>query len=382
MKVAAFTRKIKAFFNFSFQKLSIGTKKINKNLFRAIKIVSFGLFLGIIFFLPDNQEDFAFFNISKVFSQNRQIFLSPIEKNLTRPSGFILINQNSLQATSPLTIIFPRVLGVLVEEEEIEYSETRNSIIDYIVQEGDSLWSIAAQFNISVNTIIWANDLRGTTIRLGQNLVILPVSGVRYIIKEGDTISRIAERYNVETEQIIDFNNILDEGSIFIGQSIIVPGGEKRAIRIVNRTTNTNIENINVENIDIDNINIEELTPNQVRAKFSTNNYWGQSHAFPFGQCTWWPAQKRPIGRWGHAKSWLGNAERDGFRVCRGRNCDPVAGAVLVIQGHPVYGHVVYVEEVKGNTIIFSEMNNIGWGKINRRTVTTGHHTIIGFIYP
>lgn len=382
MKVAAFTRKIKAFFNFSFQKLSIGTKKINKNLFRAIKIVSFGLFLGIIFFLPDNQEDFAFFNISKVFSQNRQIFLSPIEKNLTRPSGFILINQNSLQATSPLTIISPRVLGVLVEEEEIEYSETRNSIIDYIVQEGDSLWSIAAQFNISVNTIIWANDLRGTTIRLGQNLVILPVSGVRYIVKEGDTISRIAERYNVETEQIIDFNNILDEGSIFIGQSIIVPGGEKRAIRIVNRTTNTNIENINVENIDIDNINIEELTPNQVRAKFSTNNYWGQSHAFPFGQCTWWVAQKRPIGRWGHAKSWLNNAERDGFRVCRGRNCDPVAGAVLVIQGHPVYGHVVYVEEVKGNTIIFSEMNNIGWGKINRRTVTTGHHTIIGFIYP
>lgn len=387
-------------------------KKGCKVLFRVVKIVSFGLFLlGIGLLLPDNQEDFAFFNISEAFGQNRQMFLSPVEKNIAGPPGFILINQNSLQATFPLTVFSSdsRTLGVLIEEAEHpeENRETRNNITEYVVKEGDTLWSIADKFDISVETIAWENNLnlRRANIKPGQKLVILPVSGIRHIVRERETISRIAEKYNIESEKILDFNNISDEGEISIDQALIIPGGRKQAVRTVaergvrqevertapKRGVRQEVERVAPERVidkisdnivNINDIDIEELTPNQVRAKFSTNNYWGQSHAFPFGQCTWWPAQRRPIGRWGHAKSWLSNAERDGFEVCRGRNCQPSVGAVLVIIGNPVFGHVALVEEIRGNKIIFSEMNGIsGWGRINKRTVEIGSNRIVGFIY-
>jgi surface antigen len=328
----------------------------------TIITILFGLILlsapKIALLLPDNQEDFTLFN------QNERLFLSSVEKISTESPNFILINQNSFQAVSPLTIFSPRPLGALVEGSE--YPENRkNDIIEYLVESGDNLWSIATQFNISINTIIWANDLRRTTIRPGQKLIILPVSGVRHIVKEGDLISQIAEKYNVSAEKIIDFNNISDEETIFVGQSIIIPGG-RRQVGILASTTNTDIT---------------ALAPDQVRAKFSTNNYWGQSHSFPFGQCTWWVAQKRPIGRWGHAKSWLSNAERSGFQVCRGRHCLPQVGAVIITKVDSPYGHVAYVEDVIGDRIIYSEMNYIGWGRINRQVVEIGDYEIIGYIY-
>lgn len=304
---------------------------------------------------------------SEALSLNGQVFLSSVERGPIRPPGLIVVNQNSFQAASPLTLLSPQALGMALGT--VQHPEVRNDIIQYMVREGDSLWSIANEFNISVDTIVWANDLRRTIIRPGQELVILPVSGVKHIVKEGDTISEIAERYgDVGTETILDFNNLLREDSLFIGQLIIVPNGRERATISVVRTTNTNTVTVG-------------LTPEQVRANFSTNNYWGQSWAFPFGQCTWWVAQKRPIGRWGHAKSWLSNAQRDGFRICRGSDCQPQVGAVLVIRGNPVFGHVVYVEEVSGDKIVFSEMNNIGWGRINERTVRIGDSAIIGYIY-
>lgn len=322
------------------------------------------IFLGILLLLPGNQEDFAFFNPSMAFYQDSQLFLSSNNRILRDLPSFVLINQSSVQAISPLHVFSPKALAAFVEDVDIPTN--RNTIIEYIVQEGDSLWSIANQFNVSINTIIWANDLNGAMIRPNQALVILPVSGIKHIVKEGDTLSGIIERYNANLQETLVFNGLSNNENIFVGQVIIVPGGRKSNRILVERAAN---------------INIESLSPNQVRAQFSTNNHWGQSHSFPFGQCTWWVAQKRPIGRWGHARSWLNNAERDGFQVCRGRSCLPQVGAVFVDNSHPVYGHVAYVEDVRGNEIIISEMNYIGWGRINKRTIPIGHSSIVGFIY-
>ncbi len=340
-------------------------------------LTSFGL--RIILSPSDNQEGFFSANVFKAFNQDEQMFLSSIEKVLLESPDLLLVQGNSIQAVSPSNIISPQVLGALFGGGEI----ARQAIIEYTVRSGDSLSVIADRFNISINTITWANNLRGTVIRPGQRLIILPVSGVKHIVKEGDTISEISERYNVKAEEIISFNlqakrsdekkaelsfNNLDGESISVGQVLIIPGGTKP----------TTLSAVMTANIDI-----SGLTPRQVRAKFSTNNYWGQSHSFPFGQCTWWVAQKRAIGRWGNAIDWLSNAERDGLRVCRGRNCAPIAGAVIIVRGHPIFGHVAYVEGVRGSEIIFSEMNKrgCGTGRINKRSVGVGSSSIIGFIY-
>lgn len=104
----------------------------------------------------------------------------------------------------------------------------RTSIVYYTVQMGDTVSTIARKFNISINTIIWANDLTSYGfIKPGQQLTILPYSGIIYTVKTGDTLSRIASKYNIDTDKILSCNNL--GNSLKIGQKIIVPGAQKLA---------------------------------------------------------------------------------------------------------------------------------------------------------
>ncbi len=97
----------------------------------------------------------------------------------------------------------------------------------YEVRPGDTLASIASLFGVSVNTILWANNLsRGTKITIGQTLVILPVSGVQHIVKAGDTISSIAKKYKGDPEEISIYNGLDEDAKLMVGQTIIIPDGE------------------------------------------------------------------------------------------------------------------------------------------------------------
>ncbi len=103
--------------------------------------------------------------------------------------------------------------------------EDDGDIQEYEVQAGDTLASISQRFNISVDTIIWANDLKkNDVIRVGQKLVILPISGVAYTIKSGDTVSEIAEKFDISQKELSEFNDLQD-GKLIVGQRIIIPGG-------------------------------------------------------------------------------------------------------------------------------------------------------------
>lgn len=103
----------------------------------------------------------------------------------------------------------------------------RGSIATYVVEEGDTLSAIALKHNVSVNTIRWQNDLdEDGTIKLGQTLIILPVDGVRHVVKEGDTLSSIASAYSGDVDEIVEFNDLDDV--LRVGAEIIVPGGEPK----------------------------------------------------------------------------------------------------------------------------------------------------------
>ena len=66
----------------------------------------------------------------------------------------------------------------------------------YLVREGDTLSEIAQMFGVSVNTIIWANDLSSArAIKAGQTLTILPISGVRHTVLKGETVESVARKY-------------------------------------------------------------------------------------------------------------------------------------------------------------------------------------------
>lgn len=97
----------------------------------------------------------------------------------------------------------------------------------YVVKRGDTLSEIAGMFNISINTIRWANDLRvDEPIRVGQILVILPVTGIQYTVKKGDTIKDIAKKFNADTDEILQFNNLAANKKLVEGDTIIIPSGD------------------------------------------------------------------------------------------------------------------------------------------------------------
>lgn len=103
----------------------------------------------------------------------------------------------------------------------------RSEIIDYKVVEGDTISSIAVKFNISSDTIKWANDLTEDTIKPGQTLKILPVTGVSYVVKSGDTLKSVAKNNSAESQAIVDFpfNDVPDDFSLKVGQLLIIPDG-------------------------------------------------------------------------------------------------------------------------------------------------------------
>jgi len=106
----------------------------------------------------------------------------------------------------------------------------RDKIIQYTVQEGDTVSSIAEKFGISVDTIRWQNNLKSKdAIKVGQKLEILPVTGVAHKVQKGDTVYSIAKKYDTSPQGIVDFdfNTFVNDETfeLAIGQIIIVPDG-------------------------------------------------------------------------------------------------------------------------------------------------------------
>src|SRR4030067_2184047 len=110
----------------------------------------------------------------------------------------------------------------------------RDRIVEYKVQEGDTLSSIAEKFDVSVDTIRWQNDLQSRDqIKLGQTLEILPVTGVLHKVKKGDTVYSIAKKYDSSPQAVVDFpyNAFVNDETfeLAIGQTVVVPDGVKPA---------------------------------------------------------------------------------------------------------------------------------------------------------
>ena len=115
--------------------------------------------------------------------------------------------------------------------QTIKSVKPRDSIINYTVEKGDTLSTIAEKFGISTETIRWANDLSGDNIAIGDVLRILPVTGIAYKVQKGDSVYSIAKKLNTEAQKIVDFpfNDFANPEtfSLVEGQILIVPDGIK-----------------------------------------------------------------------------------------------------------------------------------------------------------
>lgn len=209
-------------------------KRCPKNLFSCFKtglvIIVLGLFvLGAGLGLKSLYgRDFSFLTArasDKLLSQN--LFVQPAKNFLTDSPEMTFVQGNSMVGISPPALVTPQVLGGILGTVEQEESYERDSIIEYEVEKGDTISSVAEKFGVSSGTVLWANDLsESSLLKSGQKLIILPVSGILHLVGSGDTLGGLAKTYKADLNEIIAFNNLSGEGDIFIGDVLIIPGGK------------------------------------------------------------------------------------------------------------------------------------------------------------
>lgn len=153
--------------------------------------------------------------------------------NTINPSETTTNNQHELSGTGA-AILKPHLIT------SAPSTATRTAVEYYVVEEGDTISSIAERFGLNMTTLLWENRLTARSIiRAGQKLTILPADGVTYRIGRGDTIGKIAQKYGVTADSILNYNKI-SSSTLTIGQTIVIPGGRPlSAPATIARTTTT-----------------------------------------------------------------------------------------------------------------------------------------------
>lgn len=124
----------------------------------------------------------------------------------------------------------------------------------YTVQRGDSLYSIASRYGITVNELKAANNLTSNILTIGQRLVIptsptpdttLPENYTVYTVERGDTLFNIANEYGVSVNDLINFNQLTSTG-LTIGQQLLIPNNSNDD----NQESDTNTINYTIKSGD------------------------------------------------------------------------------------------------------------------------------------
>lgn len=284
----------------------------------------------------------------------------------------------------------------------------------YRVQAGDSLWSIANKFNISIAQLKSYNGLNSNLIFPDQVLKVSggrtstttqnnrttgTASGSTYTVRSGDTLSSIAARYGTSYTNIMRLNG-LSSTMIYPGQTLKVSGrattptspsrptptrptsgaqstytvqaGDSlSSIAARYGTTYQNIMNLNGltsflifpgQTLKVSGSATTTSTSTPTPTPTNSGYYspvFNHSNLYDWGQCTWHVFNKRQAAGkgistyWWNANAWDDNAARDGYTI----NNRPAVGSILQTDvGY--YGHVAYVERVNADgSILVSEMN-------------------------
>lgn len=262
------------------------------------------------------------------------------------------------QADSASTeLAIPAAQATVIAKPQAVATElkSRKDISTYVVNPGDTIASIAAQFNVTSDSISWSNNLSGNAVAAGTKLIVPPVTGVVYTVKDGDTPDSLAQKFRASKDQIIAYNDAELSG-ISPGEQIIIPNGQ--VVATTSRSSSYG-------------------SGGSFSAIYGFNGY-------DYGFCTWYVANRRTqLGRalpsnLGDAWTWDNNASSAGIPV----DNVPEVGAAIVTNSTRRPGHVAFVEAVNDDgSVWISEMNSRGqrsmtddgaaggWGKVDFKLI-------------
>ncbi len=149
-------------------------------------------------------------------------------------------NISSLNNLSGINLSIGQELKI-PESYDNSSNQVLPSFINYIVKKGDTLYSIAHLYNLSVDDLIKDNNLNSNVLSVGQNLKIRTFEEIieecygeeyisqnepdyiNYIVKKGDSLYKIASNYNTTVNAIMSLNN-LNSTNLSVGQELKIPG--------------------------------------------------------------------------------------------------------------------------------------------------------------
>ncbi len=214
-------------------------------------------------------------------------------------------------------------------------------VVEYTVKQGDALFSIAKQYNIKPETVLWANyDIlqdSPDSLRVGQVLKIPPVDGVYYKLQEKDTLQSIADKFSASPDDILNWpgNNIdLTDPKIDPGTYVMVPGGHREFV--------------------------QWIIPTVARGRSGTANLGGTAcGSGPVGSTAFiWPTANHFLSGNDY---WSGHL---GIDIAAGLGA-PVwaadAGVVTIAQGgwNGGYGNVVMIDHGNGWITVYGHLSQI-----------------------
>lgn len=242
--------------------------------------------------------------------------------------------------------------------------------VNYEVKNGETLKDLAARYKVSVDDIRWSNfaALKSTSkdVTDGQKILIPPVDGVVVTTGPNDTAASLAKAYRVTSDVILDFNYLrtTEADAIPAGRLIVIPGGRGPDFeRLTSGVRSTYVGTYS--------------GPGYTVGPFTGSYTVAPGNRFPYGYCTWYVYNRKPVPWNGNAWQWYGNAQAAGW----GTGQTPRVGSIMVTW-ESGFGHVAYVESVYGDgSWTVSEMNFRGFGIVDMRTIKPGGVPLIGFIY-
>lgn len=231
-----------------------------------------------------------------------------------------------------------------LEKPSLTNVASSRGVVEYVVKEGESMESIAAERGLTTDQIRWSNGLKTTELSADSTLYLPSTPGIVYTVKGDDTIESIAEKYGSSVAEIIALND-LEVSGISEGTKIVIKDGSlpeterPEYVAPVRRPTYT--------------YTYTYLGNTSERQNIRSEGYL----SIGGGQCVDYAAYRRPDlvarGVTGNANYWDDSARYAGVLVDR----TPSAGAIFQTDSGWV-GHVGYVEAVNPDgSIEVTEMN-------------------------
>ena len=331
------------------------------------------------------------------FKYKTKISFTSLIVNLVVITGFfyLILNAYKFSNFSPLKVqAYSTNLSILKEEipdgstinvNDIYIDGNLPGVVYYIVQPGDSLSKIAANFWVTVSHIKKINHLKSDIIKPGQKLTITDQDGFVYISK-GETVQELARKFEIKPEDIVDANSLSSADYKFQKwDEVFIPMSAEQYKKWLKKHTKSQVQLVHASyrptNVRTKNKNII------AKYRYRPNIYNG----FYRWQCTRFVAIKKfpyinsykQKKLWnGNAKYWYQNAKAAGYPVGH----TPKVGAIVVIKyGWRRYyyaGHVGIVKKIdwKNKRLLIEEMNALGKYIVTLRRIPMDSK-IIGYIY-